>query len=134
MEKRLKELLNNAYAPYSKFRVSSIVEMKDGANFVGVNVENASYGATICAERTAILQAISNGYKKGDFKTLYLTTSSEDFVFPCNICRQVMVEFFENDTEIVLITGEKEKKYKFSELVTYTFSSEDLKWNQDLYH
>lgn len=127
MEKRLKELLNNAYAPYSKFRVSSIVEMKDGANFVGVNVENASYGATICAERTAILQAISNGYKKGDFKTLYLTTSSEDFVFPCNICRQVMVEFFENDTEIVLITGEKEKKYKFSELVTYTFSSEDLK-------
>lgn len=127
MKEKLRELLNNAYAPYSNFKVASIVLMKDGNIFNGVNVENASYGATICAERTAILQAIASGYKKGDFKAIYLTTSSERAVFPCNICRQVMVEFFEDDTEIILVNGDTEKKYKFSELVVHTFSSEDLK-------
>ena len=68
MKDKLKELLKNSYSPYSKFRVSSIVIMKDGTEFGGVNVENASYGATICAERNAILQAIAHGYKKGDFE------------------------------------------------------------------
>ena len=63
MRDRLKELLNNSYAPYSNFRVSAVVVMKDGTSFNGVNVENAAYGSSICAERSAILAAISNGYK-----------------------------------------------------------------------
>lgn len=127
MKKQLNELLNNAYAPYSNFKVASLLEMNDGNTFSGVNVENASYGATICAERAAILSAVSSGYKKGDFKKLYLTSSSPDLIFPCNICRQVMVEFFEPDTQIILISGDKEKHYNFSDLVVHSFTAEDLK-------
>ena len=64
MKDKLIKLLNNSYSPYSNFRVASIVVMNDGKEFSGVNVENASYGATICAERSAILSAISAGYKR----------------------------------------------------------------------
>ena len=59
----LKQLLNNAYAPYSKYRVAAILETNDGKIFTGVNIENASFGATICAERVAIYKAISEGYR-----------------------------------------------------------------------
>ena len=76
MQEKLIKLLNNSYSPYSKFRVASIVVMKDGTEFSGVNVENASYGASICAERSAILSAISNGYKRYDFEKLYVLSSS----------------------------------------------------------
>ena len=69
MYEKLLKLLNNSYSPYSKFRVSAIVVMKDGTEFSGVNVENASYGASICAERSAIVSAISAGYKKDDFES-----------------------------------------------------------------
>ena len=68
MIEKLLELQNNSYSPYSNYKVSAIAVMKDNKEFYGVNVENASFGATICAERSAILSAISNGYKKGDFK------------------------------------------------------------------
>ena len=68
MKEKLIKLLDNSHSPYSKYRVSAIVTMKDGKEFSGVNVENASFGATICAERNAILNAITNGYGKGDFK------------------------------------------------------------------
>ena len=67
MYEKLLNLLNNSYCPYSNFRVSAIAIMNDLKEFSGVNVENASYGACICAERSAIVSAISNGYKKGDF-------------------------------------------------------------------
>ena len=66
MKEQLINLLKNSYSPYSNFRVASIAVMKDGKQFKGVNVENASYGACICAERSAIVSAISNGYKKHD--------------------------------------------------------------------
>ena len=69
---KLKELLNNSYAVYSNYNVSCVLETKDNNYFYGVNVENASYGATICAERSAITNAITNGYKKHDFKRIYI--------------------------------------------------------------
>ena len=71
MKEELLKLLNNSYAKYSKFKVAAIVVMKDGKTIKGVNVENASYGAAICAERNAISTAITEGYTKGSFKDLY---------------------------------------------------------------
>lgn len=128
MENKLKELLNNSYSPYSNFKVAAILETKDGKEFNGVNVENSSYGASICAERSAIVSSISAGYKKGDFKRLNIMVNSEKISFPCNICRQSFVEFFENGMEVVCynILGNK-KILKVSDLCTYSFSSEDLK-------
>lgn len=101
MENRLRKLLNNAYAPYSKYRVACAILMKDGSVFEGVNVENASYGATVCAERNAIFNAISHGYKKGDFDKIYVMTDSDDIGQCCFICRQVILEFFEDDKKII---------------------------------
>ena len=127
MKDELIKLLDKAYAPYSKFHVSAIVETKDGKFIPGVNVENASYGATICAERNAITTAVSMGYKKGDFKNIYIMVSGEKLSMPCFMCRQVVVEFFDRDSEIILMgkNGEVEK-YKVSEICPYPFDETDL--------
>ena len=127
MKEELIKLLDKSYAPYSNFHVSSIVEMKDGKYIPGVNVENASYGATICAERNAITTAISMGYKKGDFKNIYIMVSGHKKSMPCFMCRQVIIEFFDDDSNIVLIDKNNEiAKYKVSEICPYPFGSNDL--------
>lgn len=129
MEEKLKKLLDHAYAPYSKYRVSAIVVMKDNREFYGVNVENASYGATICAERNAILNAITNGYKKGDFKKLYVMTDSPQIGNCCFLCRQVIVEFMDRECEVINYNNKGEYQIKkVSELCPYIFGSEDLLW------
>ena len=127
MKEQLLNLLNNAYAPYSNFQVSAILETKDGKFIPGVNVENASYGGTICGERNAITTAVSMGYKKGDFKNIYVMVSGEKLSTPCFICRQVISEFFDKEGEIILVgkNGE-EKRYKVSEMCPFPFDSEDL--------
>ena len=128
MFEKLKKLLDNSYSPYSNFRVGAILVTKDGKEFSGVNVENASYGAGICAERSAIVSSISAGYKKNDFEKLYLIVDSEKISYPCNLCRQVFVEFFNNNMEIVCfnINGES-NTVLVKDLCTYSFNSEDLK-------
>ena len=127
MKEELLKLLNNAYAPYSKFNVAAIIEMADGKYVPGVNVENASYGATICAERNAITTAISMGYKKGDFKKIYVMVSGEKLSTPCFLCRQVITEFFSKDSEVVLIGKDgTEEKYQVSEMCPYPFDEDDL--------
>lgn len=133
MKDKLLELQKNSYAPYSNFHVSAIVVVKDGVEFSGVNVENASFGATICAERSAIVSAISAGYKKGDFKELNVMVSSGEVGMPCFICRQVISEFFDKDATVrcFATTGEY-KEYTVEEICPYPFGSEDLKWNVDL--
>ena len=103
MREKLIELLNNSYSPYSHFRVSAILVCKDGNEFRGVNVENAAYGSSICAERSAILSAVSNGYKKGDFEALYVMCDNEKIGMPCFQCRQVFAELFDKDAHIHLI-------------------------------
>ena len=127
MKEKLENVLKNAYSPYYNFKVGCIVVMKDGKEFIGVNVENAN-GTSICAERHAIGQAVANGYKKGDFDKLYIMFQNGDFGTPCFACRQVILEFFEQDASIISVNGEGlEKQYKVSELCPYGFSSEDLK-------
>ena len=128
MRDRLVKLLDNSYAPYSNYRVGALLIMKDGKEFTGVNVENASYGATICAERVAILKAVSEGYRKGDFGKLYIINSSNGIGSPCMLCRQVFVEFFEEDMEVTCYSYDgKSRTNKVSELCTVPFSEEDLK-------
>lgn len=127
MKDELLKLLDKAYAPYSNFKVAAIIETKDGKFIPGVNVENASYGATICAERNAITTAVSMGYKPGDFKKLYVMVSGEKLSMPCFMCRQVIVEFFDKDCEIIEMgkNGEEEK-HTVSELCPYPFDKSDL--------
>lgn len=133
MRDRLKELLNNSYAPYSNFRVSAVVVMKDGTSFNGVNVENAAYGSSICAERSAILAAISNGYKKNDFDKLYVMCDNEKIGMPCFACRQVILELFDKDSTITCMNPyEDEITLSVKDLCPYPFDSEDLKWKVDL--
>lgn len=128
MEESLKRLLKNSYSPYSGFKVAAICLMKDGKSFGGVNVENASYGATICAERVAINNAIASGYTKGDFSKLYIMCDSERISSPCFICRQVINEFFTIDDEVILYSNDGDKEvYTIKELCPYPFGSSDLK-------
>ncbi len=127
MKEELLSLLDKSYAPYSKFHVSAIIEMKDGSKVSGVNVENASYGATICAERNAITTAITKGYKKEDFGKLYIMTSGKKISSCCFICRQVITEFFDKDAKVILMNKEgNAKELTVKELCPYPFDESDL--------
>lgn len=128
MKEKLLKLLENSYSPYSNFRVASIAVMKDGREFSGVNVENASYGASICAERSAILSAISAGYKRHDFEKLYVMCDNEKIGMSCFMCRMVISEMFERDKYIIAMNPNgKEEIHTVAELCPYPFSDEDLK-------
>ena len=89
---KLKEARNNSYAPYSKFYVGAVLECKDGTILLGSNVENASYGLAMCAERNVLFQAYNKGYRKGDFNRLSIIADSNEITFPCGACRQAIVE------------------------------------------
>lgn len=89
-----KEGMKQAYAPYSKFRVGAALLTGSGTVYLGCNIENASYGATICAERTAIIKAVSEGERELD--TIAIVCSEGRQAYPCGICLQVMSEFFPN--------------------------------------
>ena len=113
-----KDAAKDAYAPYSGFKVGAALLTKDGRVFTGVNVENSSYGATICAERTAFVKAVSEGYR--DFLKIAVA-SSAGAAWPCGICRQFMYEFNEN---LTVITGDDEehiKSHTLSELLLKGF-------------
>ena len=127
MKDKLISLLNNSYSPYSHFRVAAIAVMKDGKEFSGVNVENASYGASICAERSAIVSAISAGYKKYDFETLYVMCDNDKIGFSCMVCRQVISELFEKDKKVIAMNPKGEEiSLTVEELCPYPFSDEYL--------
>ena len=126
---KLKALRQKAYAPYSDYKVGAILVMENGEEYVGVNVENASFGGTICAERSAFVSAISQqGYVAGNFQSIHLLAGeSEDFAMPCGFCRQVMSEFVESDFSIFVynITGAN-KAYSMNELLPHGFSKAQL--------
>ena len=126
MKEKLEKLLENAYAVYSNYPVSCIIKTFDGHDFMGVNVENASFGSTICAERVALTQAIANGYKKGDFQEIHIMNKTAKFSFPCFSCRQVLTEFMQEDIRIFLYANNQVQEYSLKELSPYPFTEENL--------
>lgn len=120
-------MLEKAYAPYSKFPVGAALLLKDGTVINGVNVENVSFGATNCAERTAIFTAIANGYKKGDFQAIAVAGDTEDFLPPCSICRQVLAEFCSPDMPVYLTNEKKDiLEVTLRELLPYAFTDLEM--------
>ncbi len=110
----------NAYSPFSKFKVGASLLASDGKVYTGCNIENSTYGATNCAERTAIFTAVNEGQRK--FDKIAIMSSSDDFTYPCGICRQVIFEFFDEDGEILV--GNKKgdiKVFKVKELLPEGF-------------
>lgn len=99
-----KEASQNAYAPYSHFHVGAAILLTDGTIIKGANVENISFGATNCAERSALFTAASNGYRKGDFAAIAIYGNTKEPISPCGICRQALSEFLEADTPIYLVS------------------------------
>lgn len=130
MDKMLKiaiENLKNSYSPYSNVKVSACLKMKDGNYISGCNIENASYGLTICAERCAIFKAISSGYKGEDIEALTLV-SNVGAISPCGACRQVLREFLSPSCPIIMADdkGENQKIATMEELLPLSFTKEDI--------
>lgn len=115
-----------AYVPYSNFKVGAAILTSEGRIYSGCNIENASYGATNCAERTAIFKAVSEGECK--IKAIAVVGDTENFTYPCGICRQVITEFAESsDTEIIIAKNEKEYLLeKVSTILPGAFTKADL--------
>ena len=114
-----------AYAPYSNFQVGACVKMENGSYYTGCNIENASYGATNCAERTAVFKAVYEGERQ--FSAIAVASDSENFTAPCGVCRQVLAEFC--DAEMPVICINREGKYRIlslGELLPFAFSKKDM--------
>lgn len=107
-----------AYAPYSKYRVGAAIETATGEVFTGCNVENASYGLTICAERAAIGSAVSAGRTR--FRRIAIAALGSKTPYPCGACRQVLAEF--GDPEVLVAAGRRVENRRLSELLPTAFS------------
>ena len=116
-----REAARNAYVPYSHFPVGAALECADGSVFTGCNVENAALGSTICAERTAVVKAVSEGRRK--FVRIAVYGEGETYCMPCGACRQVLAEFAGKDDMEVLCTrsGGRYVSYRLSQLMPHTF-------------
>ncbi len=117
--KKAVEARENSYSPYSKFAVGAALETVDGEIFTGCNVENASYGLSICAERTALVKAVSAGARK--FKRLAIVADTPEAVTPCGMCRQMLIEFSPGLELILANTKGKTEKINLSELLPKAF-------------
>lgn len=115
-----------AYAPYSHYHVGACVLVKDGKYIRGANIENASYGATNCAERSAIFAAYSLGYRRDDIVAMAIVSDGARIASPCGICRQVLAELLPGETPIILSNGKKTQIVTMNELLPFQFTAEDL--------
>lgn len=119
----------NSYSPYSKFCVGAALLTKSGKVYTGCNVENASYGVCICAERTAISKAVSEGEREFEAIAICGAHRGDEIlepVAPCGICRQTMAEFCSGDFRVLLAKEGGFDSYKFSELLPLSFDKEAL--------
>ena len=114
-----------AYCPYSHFAVGAALECRDGTVFTGCNIENAGYSPTICAERTAVVKAVSEGHRD-DFVRIAIVGRSEDYCWPCGSCRQVLFEFAP-DLECLIARGDGDYvKLPLRELLSHGFGPKAL--------
>ena len=115
------EVSKQAYVPYSHFPVGAAFLTADGQGIKGCNIENASFGLSNCAERTAIFKAVSEGAR--EFKELIIYGQTEKPISPCGACRQVMAEFFEPDLPVTLVSKDKSTVVMtVKELLPYSFT------------
>ena len=122
MVEKLKGLLKHSYSPYSNFKDAAIVLMKDGKEFNGVNVENASYGLSLCAERNAMSNAIVSG-EKGKLIKIAIYSKNQKNCMPCGACRQWMAEF-KKDKDMEIIMESEDNKcavFTIEQLLPYGF-------------
>ncbi len=120
---RAREVMRHAHAPYSKFHVGAALEAADGRIFVGTNVESASYGLTICAERMALGAAVAAGARK--FTRIVVTTAVDPPAAPCGACRQLLAEFG-LDLEVISAGPKSERHWTLGELLPAAFTRESL--------
>lgn len=117
-------MLDRSYCPYSHFAVGAALECSDGTVFTGCNIENAAYSPTICAERTAVAKAVSEGHR--DFVRIAVAGRCEEFCVPCAVCRQVLREFAP-EIEVICLNGKGEElAMPLSALLPYSFGPEYL--------
>lgn len=123
---KAREVLGNSYAPYSGVHVAAAVKSRDGSVFLGVNVENASYGLTICAERVAIASMVTAGKRSID--CIVVVSDTPEPLPPCGACRQVIAEFGGDDTLIVSysIVSRRAETWTLGELLPYSFKPTHL--------
>ena len=121
-----------SYSPYSKFKVGAVVATSKG-NFLGANIENASYPLCMCAERNALYNAYLNGCKKEDLKALVVVADTDEVCSPCGACRQVISELFPSDAPIYManLKGDVQET-TIKELLPFAFNEDALKWSLDL--
>ena len=117
-------MLDRSYCPYSRFPVGAALECADGTVFTGCNIENAAFGPSICAERTAVAKAVSEGHR--DFVRIVVAGHSADFCVPCGVCRQVLREFASNIEVICLNGAGEEQVFTLPELLPHSFGPEYL--------
>ena len=117
-------MLERSYVPYSRFPVGAALLCAGGQVFTGCNVENAAYGSTICAERTALVKAVSEGCR--EFSALAVAGNSTDYCWPCGACRQMLYEFAP-DLELLVGRSDREfTKLKLSDLLPHGFGPKSL--------
>lgn len=120
------QAMKNAYAPYSNYHVGAALLTKDGKVTYGANIENASFGATNCAERSAVFAAYSNGYRRDDIAALAIVSDGDRIAAPCGICRQVLAELLPQDAPIYLSNGRETAEKTIRELLPMQFAEEDV--------
>jgi cytidine deaminase len=125
LAKSAQHAMRNAYSPFSKFRVGAALLANNGKIFMGCNIENSSYGLTICAERVAIFNAISSGASK--FDAIAVVSDDPGFTPPCGACRQVLLELAGDIDFVMMDSKNRFKVVKLSTLLPFAFTEKNLK-------